>query len=295
MADATQTVQPVGYRVADQIGQTVDASTNALTLAFREAWQHTAAFAPKLVAALVLLAVGYFVARLIARGVVNVCERIGLQRAAERGELAQSMRQVGIQRSVPQIIGAISFWGLIFVFLMAAFGVLGLKAFDAPMQEVVQYIPKVFVATFLVVIGFLVATLLRGFVATSADRAGLTYAQQLADASYYVLAAFTLWTAMTHLEVPMALLTNVILIGAGGAAVAFGLAFGLGGRDVVGGILAGYYLRQRMQTGDQVKVAGMEGTVREVGPVSTIVETMEDGLMHRHSIPNTKMLNEAVR
>ena len=290
-----ETAVPVTHQVADRIGQTVGDSTSALRASFEAAWYQSAAYAPKLLAALVLLVVGYLVARIVGRAIVNVCERIGLQRAAERGELAQSMRQVGIQRSVPQIIGAITFWGLMFVFLMAAFSVLGLNAFDAPMQKVVDYIPKVFVATFLVVIGLLVATLLRGFVATSADRAGLTYAQQLADASYYVLAVFTLWTALTHLDVPLTLLTNVILIAAGGAAVAFALAFGLGGRDVVGGILAGYYLRQRMQSGDHVKIGTMEGTVREVGPVSTIVETMEDGLMHRHSIPNTKMLNEAIR
>ena len=61
------------------------------------------------------------------------------------------------------------------------------------------------------------------------------------------------------------------------------------------GILAGYYTRQRLHAGDQVHVADLHGTVREVGPVATIIETEEDGLLHRHSIPNTKMLNEAVR
>jgi hypothetical protein len=42
-------------------------------------------------------------------------------------------------------------------------------------------------------------------------------------------------------------------------------------------------------------VAGLEGTVREVGPVATIIETDEDGLLHRRSIPNTMMIKEAVR
>ncbi|HQU42494.1 MAG TPA: mechanosensitive ion channel, partial [Pirellulales bacterium] len=75
----------------------------------------------------------------------------------------------------------------------------------------------------------------------------------------------------------------------------FGLAFGLGGRDVMAGILAGYYLRQRMHAGDRIHVAGLEGSVREVGPVATVIETEEEGLLNRHSIPNTRMLNEAVR
>ena len=86
-----------------------------------------------------------------------------------------------------------------------------------------------------------------------------------------------------------------MLIAFSAVALGFGLSFGLGGREVVSGILAGYYLRQRIQAGDNVKIADMEGTVRDVGPVATIVETQENGLMHRHSVPNTRMLNEAIR
>jgi small-conductance mechanosensitive channel len=87
----------------------------------------------------------------------------------------------------------------------------------------------------------------------------------------------------------------LILIAFGALAVGFGLAFGLGGRDVMAGILAGYYIRQRLHAGDHVTVGNMDGTVREVGPVATIIETDEDGLLNRRSVPNTKMLNEAIR
>jgi len=44
-----------------------------------------------------------------------------------------------------------------------------------------------------------------------------------------------------------------------------------------------------------VTIGHLEGTVREVGPVATIIETDEDGLLNRRSVANTKMLNEAVR
>jgi small-conductance mechanosensitive channel len=64
---------------------------------------------------------------------------------------------------------------------------------------------------------------------------------------------------------------------------------------VIGGILAGYYVRQRLQTGDHVSVGTLEGTVREVGPVATVIEIDEEGFITRRSIPNAKMLNEAVR
>ena len=163
------------------------------------------------------------------------------------------------------------------------------------MGSVVDYIPNLLVATVVVVVGLLVASFLRGVIATSADRLGVTYAEHLANACYYVLALLTFIAAFNQLGIEFALLDNLILIACGGLALGFGLAFGLGGRDVMAGILAGYYLRQRLSAGDHVEVAGMEGTVREVGPVATIIETDEDGLLNRHTVPNTKMLNEAVR
>ena len=105
----------------------------------------------------------------------------------------------------------------------------------------------------------------------------------------------TFIAAFEQLQITFELLNYAILIAFGAVALALGLSFGLGGREVMAGILCGYYLRQRFQSGDRVSVAGYEGTVREVGPVSTIVETDEEGLMNRHSIPNCMMLNEAVR
>jgi small-conductance mechanosensitive channel len=54
-------------------------------------------------------------------------------------------------------------------------------------------------------------------------------------------------------------------------------------------------VRQRLHAGDQVRVAGLEGTVRDVGPVATVIETDEQGMQGRHTVPNIQMLNEAVR
>jgi small-conductance mechanosensitive channel len=205
------------------------------------------------------------------------------------------MRNMGIRRSVPAIVGAIVFWLLMCVFVMTAFNILGLQKLSDAMGNVVDYIPNLLVATVVIVVGLLVASFLRGVVATSADRVGLSYAEYLANGCYYALALLTFIAAFNQLGIKFLLLDNVILIACGGLALGFGLAFGLGGREVMAGILAGYYLRQRLQAGDHVEVAGLEGTVREVGPVATIVETDEAGFISRRTVPNTKMLNEAVR
>jgi len=277
------------------VTQTVDLSRTAVVDTLTQAYNQVVLLAPRVGAMLVVLVVGYIVARLAGKAIGKLSEKVGLQAAAERSGLAESMQHMGIQRNVPAIVGALIFWLLMCVFVMAGFNILGLEKLSVAMQKLVDYIPNVLVATVVVVIGLLVASFLRGVVATSADRIGITYAGQLAAACYYVLALLTFIAAFNQLGINFGLLDNLILITVAGLALGFGLSFGLGGRDVMAGILAGYYLRQRLQAGDHVKVAGMEGTVREVGPVATIVETEEGGLVNRHSVPNTKMLNEAVR
>lgn len=270
-------------------------SYQALSTSFNQAIAQIVLYAPKVLAMVVVLVAGYVIAHLIGRLITMISEKVGMQTAAERSGLSDSMRHMGIKRSVPAIVGTIVFWLLMCVFMMAAFNILGLKDLSDAMGKVVGYIPNLLVATVVVVVGLLVASFLRGVIATSADRVGISYAEHLATAAYYVLALITFQAALTQLGMELVLLEKLILISFGALAVGFALAFGLGGRDVMGGILAGYYVRQRLESGDHVTIGNLEGTVREVGPVATIIETNEHGLLNRHSIPNSKMLNEAIR
>ena len=281
--------------VGQTAAETVSASKQALVDSFTQAWGQVIMLAPKMVAMVVVLVVGYVLARWVGGVIAVVSEKIGLQAAAEKSGLAKSMHDVGIKRPLPAIVGGLVFWLLMCVFVMAAFNILGLDSVSAAMGEVVNYIPRLLVATVVVVIGLLAATFLRGVVATSADRVGLTYAEYLAGGCYWVLSLLTFIAAFNQLGIQFALLEKLILIGSAGLSAGFALAFGLGGRDVMSGILSGYYVRQRLQAGDHVSVAGLEGTVREVGPLATVIETNENGLVHRHSVPNAKMLQEAVR
>lgn len=287
--------QSVAEQTTDTVTRTFNTSWDAVVESFTNAWHNTIAVAPQVVAMVVVVVLGYVIARLVGRFATTLAEKLGLQTAAEQSGLAQSMHRVGIQRNVSDIVGTIVFWLLMLVFLMAGFNILGFESLTKPMESIVAYIPKLLLATVVVVVGLLVASFLRGVVATSADRVGISYAEHLANGCYYAFALLTFIAAFNQIGVQFELLNQLILIAAGAVAVGFGLAFGLGGRDVMAGILAGYYVRQRLHSGDHVTVGHMEGTVREVGPVATIIETDEDGLLNRRSIPNTKMLNEAVR
>ena len=205
------------------------------------------------------------------------------------------MRQAGIQQSVGQITGAFVHWLILIFFLMAACNLVGMPTASAALAQVAQYVPKLMVAALVILVGFLLADVLRGTIATATVKAGIGYRQPLAIGVYYMLALLTVVAALEQLEIKFELLNYAILLAFGALALAVGLSVGLGGRELAGGLLAGYYVRQRLQAGDLVRVAGLEGRIREVGPVATTIETEDDGLTHRHSVPNSRMLRDAVQ
>ncbi len=195
------------------LGQTIlDDMKNAVWNSLTQVWDQFAAYAPRVVAMVAVIVFGFVIAKLVAQFVASLSEKIGLQKAAERGGLVASMRQVGINRTVPAICGTIMFWLLMCVFLMAGFNILGLDALSASMQQLINFIPHLLLATVVVVIGLLVATFLRGVVATSADRAGVSYAELLANGCYYVLAILTFIAAFHQLGLEFKLLEQLILI-----------------------------------------------------------------------------------
>ncbi|MFM7136620.1 MAG: mechanosensitive ion channel family protein, partial [Planctomycetota bacterium] len=219
----------IGQTAVQTAQETVNASKQALVDSFTQAWGQVIMLAPKMVAMVVVLVAGYVVARWIGSLVGVISDTIGLQTAAEKSGLARSMHDVGIRRPVPAIVGGIVFWLLMSVFVMAAFSILGLESVSLAMREVVNYIPKVLVATVVVVVGLLAATFVRGVVATSADRVGLSYAEYLAAGCYWVLSILTFIAAFNQLGIQFALLEKLILIASAGLAAGFALAFGLGG------------------------------------------------------------------
>src|SRR6185295_10611379 len=224
---ANETANAVGEAAKTVTNTTLDTfskTQEALRSSFENMWTQIVSFAPRIVAMVVVLIVGYIVARFVARLITTLCEKIGLQTAAQRGGLTDSMQNMGIKTSLPAIVGTIVFWLLMCVFLMAAFNILQLPQVSNVIQEVVNYIPQLLIATAVVVVGLLMASLLRGIIATSADRVGLTYAEYLANACYYVMVLMIFITAAPHVGLKLELIQDLVKISFYGIAAAFALA-----------------------------------------------------------------------
>ena len=147
---------------------------------------------------------------------------IGFRRAWERS---------GFKLDTPKFFYEIVKWFFITVFLMSATNILQLTQVTEFLSTVVLYLPNVIVAAIVLLIGILVARFLEGLVKASVKSAQLVSANFLAALTKWSIVVFSLLIALAQLKVADEIIRIVIIGFVAAAALAMGLAFGLGGRE----------------------------------------------------------------
>jgi hypothetical protein len=183
-------------------------------------------FIPKLVGFLLILAIGYFVAKIIAKLVDKGLEKAGFDRAVERGGIKKALAKS--QYDASDIVAKLVFFAIFIPFLSAAVGTLGINALEQPLSAFIALIPRIIVAIVLVVIGAVLAGTVKSFISNTLG--GLSYGKVLANvASILILLGFVksaldqvgIATSVTGplLYTILGTVAGVIIIGAGGGLI----------------------------------------------------------------------------
>ncbi|MBI2062725.1 MAG: hypothetical protein HYT61_00590 [Candidatus Yanofskybacteria bacterium] len=208
----------------------VTAASDVVRASLLTLWGNVAGFLPRLVAAIVVFLVGWLVAILIAKLVWHIVRLIRLDRALEGVGFRRVWERSGYKLNSPLFFYELVKWFFIVVFLMAATDILGLGQVAGFLRSVVNYLPNVFVAAFVLLIGVLVAKFLEGVVRGSVKAAQLASANFLGSLAKWAVIIFSLLVALSQLMVAEEIIRIVVMGVVAGGALAFGLAFGLGGR-----------------------------------------------------------------
>jgi len=247
-------------------------------------------FLPKLLGGLVVLLIGWIIARIV-RAVVDRSIRGGLDALLERSGAAQVLERTSMTATPSEIVAGVFFWLIMILFVMASAEILGLSAVTVAITRVLGYIPSVVSAAVLLAAGVFLSRFVGNLVTSGATAADISYAAGLGAVANTSILVMVGVVTMEQLGVDTQILVTVITVSVAAIMAGMGLAFALGARDVVRGILAGHYLRQSLPQGEAIEVGGERGEVEQIGPVNTLLRDGE----RSWSIPNTRLLDEVIR
>jgi hypothetical protein len=213
---------------------------DAVFLALSNALNTFLAAIPQVIGALVIILIGWIVAGILARITTGVLRRAGADRVfAERGGEVYGAQSKRVQPSL--VAGEIVKWLVRIIFLVAAANVLGMTQVSELLNQILLWIPNLIVAAVILLLAPLLARFVRGAIEVGAGEMGFTNARLLGQIAEVAIIAFAVVIAINQIGIA-ATLVNTLFIGLVGAvALAFGLAFGLGGRDVAAQITQQWY------------------------------------------------------
>ena len=201
------------------------------------AWDEFFLWLPRFVGFLVILMLGYIVAKFVGGLVVRAHPRAGLDQLIERG--AGGRYVLSVIESPSRLLGTLSFWAVFLGAVSIAVDVLGIKALEDLVHSVWAYIPNVLAALLI----FIVASLIAGAIVTLINRTmGDTptggIVRTVAPVLVMAIAAFMILDQL-KIATNIVVITYAAIVGA--VALGMALAFGLGGRDVAGRLLENAY------------------------------------------------------
>lgn len=270
-----------------------DPWSQSLLGAMSALWAPIAAFIPRLFGALLVVAIGFVVAKLLDTLLSKLLAKIGLDRLVAGTGVNKLLGRVGMRMPASALIGKIVYWFVLLIFLVSAAESLGLARVSAVLDMLALYVPKVFGAALILLGGVLLAQLVNGLVRGAAEGVGLEYAAGLGRIAQGLVIIISISVAIGQLEVKTELLNYVIAIALISVGLAVALALGLGSRELVSQILAGIYVRELYEVGQRVRLEslGLEGDIQEIGTAKTLLLTDEGELV---SIANRMLLEQRV-
>lgn len=228
--------------------------------------------APRIISGIILVLVAWLVAKIIERGVRLMMIRMNFDNVLGKIGIDTAIQQLGLRKSLSDVIPRVVYFLLLFLFARSLADTVGLTAISNAIGSFLGFVPNMIAAILILLVGSALGRFAGTAVTRSAADSGLDFAPALGRVLSAVVIFVSVIMAMAQLRLDTDIVRLVTALSLAGAALAFGLCFGLGSRTLVSNILAGLYVKRLFAPGTEVEVDGHRGVVASVSTTSTILE-----------------------
>lgn len=186
---------------------------------------------PDIGLALLLLALGWVLARFTRKVLVRLLRAMRIDEVAERAGIDDFLVQGGVRYTTITLIAGAVYWLILLGVFIALLDALGVRAAGELFVRLTHFVPNVMLAVGILVFGSLLAKVVGGVVTSYLSNVGSTAAQPVGALARYAMLIFVVFMAAEQVAIGSAVLVSAFQIAFAAVCLAAALAFGLGGRD----------------------------------------------------------------
>jgi small-conductance mechanosensitive channel len=192
-------------------------------------------YIPQLIGALVILVIGYIIAKVLQAITTRILKSMGFESWMESGGIKQFFERSQTQQTPLSIIGKLVFWLIFFIAITMAVDTLGITQISAVLAQFIAYIPQIIAAILILILAAMLANFVAGIVR------GATGNEILGSIAQYGIIVFATFAALTQLGIAPELIAPTFLILLSAIAGAVALAFGFGGQETAAKLIEQWY------------------------------------------------------
>lgn len=253
-----------------------------------EAFQSFLAALPYLAAGLLVLVLGWLLARLARQAAIKIgsASNSVLQRFSRKTSFS---RHFYLSPALLTLIGNVVFWLVILIFIAIAAHVAQLELISGWIEKLTSYVPTLLVGGMIVLAGFLASTIARGVVTAAMESTGSHQGERFGLLAQAAVLITALVIGLGQIGIDVLFVTILFEILIAGILLSLALAFGMGASAFVGNLLGSNQIQRLITPGETVRIGDIEGQLVEFTPTAVIIATTEGRIL----VPGKRFQEEA--
>ena len=204
----------------------------------REMLTRVGAFIPRLIGVLLILILGWLLAKLIETAIIRLLKLVRLDTLSEKSGANNFLAKGGIKYTLSELIGVLVYWIMMLIVIITALNALQWTVAAELLNRVVAYIPNVIASIVILVIGMFVSTVLAGVIRTATGNAGIKQSRLLGQITQVVVIIFAIVIALEQLNIGRIIIASAVQIILAALGLGLAIAFGTGCKDIAGKYMA---------------------------------------------------------
>ena len=205
--------------------------TNLIAEPIRQMLSKVLAYLPTLLGALIILVVGWIVAKAVRKIIDKLLQIVRFDTLADKTGVSEVLKKGNLKISAREVVSSLVYWLIIIMVLVMAVDALGLPKASDVLTRLFEYIPNVIAALLVLIVAIFLASFVAAIVHTAAGNARIPRPEILAGLCRWAIIIFASTISMVELGIAPLLVTTTFNIILGGVCLALAVAFGLGGKD----------------------------------------------------------------
>jgi hypothetical protein len=233
----------------------------------------TIAAIPKIAVGILLVGLALLVAKVIEKTLRYTLTKVRFDQLLGKAGIDVALQRIGLRNELTAVIPRLVYFMVLLLLAKTAGDALGLVAISEAIGAFFSYLPNILAALLLLILGSTVGHFAGEIVAQSAASSGIDFAPALGKMVSGIILFVCAMMAIAQLKIDTDIVRIVTSFILGGAALAFGLSFGLGTRDIIRNVAAGFYVRKILAIGKPLEIAGQRGVLRAITATHLILQS----------------------